>query len=70
MADRATGPKGEWKWVIVAIAIIVAGVVVSVLHRMDLVPLWFSTLGTVMMAAGAIAAALAAGKAARDAGNE
>lgn len=70
MADRASKPGGEWKWVIIAIAIILVGVVVGVLHRMNMVPLWASTLATVLMAVGAIAAALAAARAARESGND
>jgi hypothetical protein len=50
-----------------AVLIIVIGATVGILHRLDIVPLWASTLGTVLMAAGAIAAALVA---ARHYGNE
>ena len=54
---------GEKRWVMVAVLIIVIGVTVSVLHRMDLVPLWASTLSTVLMAVGALCAAIIAARA-------
>jgi hypothetical protein len=61
--------RTERRWVYVAVLIILIGVTVSLLHRMDLVPLWASTLGTVMMAVGAIAAALIAARSYRNENN-
>jgi SNF family Na+-dependent transporter len=55
--------RGEKNWVLVAVLIILIGVTVSVLHRLDIVPLWASTLGTVLMALGAITAAIIATRA-------
>jgi protein-S-isoprenylcysteine O-methyltransferase Ste14 len=57
---------GERKWVVIAIAIILLGIVVAVLHRLDYVPLWLGTLGTVMMGIGALLAALAAARSYRN----
>ena len=59
---RGRGPA----LVAVAVVIILLGVVVAMLHRMGLVPLWVSTAGTVLMAIGAILAALAANRAYRN----
>jgi hypothetical protein len=61
--------RTERRWVYVAVLIILIGVTVSLLHRMDLVPLWASTLGTVMMAVGAIGAALIAARSYRNENN-
>lgn len=55
----------ERRWTLVAIAIVVVGVGVGMLFRMGLIPLWASTLATVTMAVGAIAAAIAAARAHR-----
>lgn len=63
---RGSGPA----WVAVAVVIIVIGVVIAMLHRMGMVPLWLSTAGTVLTAIGAILAALAANRAYRKSGNE
>jgi protein-S-isoprenylcysteine O-methyltransferase Ste14 len=60
---------GERKWVVIAIAIILLGIVVAVLHRLDYVPLWLGTLGTVMMGIGALLAALAAARSYRNEDN-
>jgi hypothetical protein len=56
--------------VAVAVVIIIAGVVVAMLHRMGMVPLWVSTAGTVLTAIAAIAVALAANRAYRNGGND
>ncbi len=58
--------RRERLWVFIAVLIILIGVTVSILHRMDLVPLWVSTLGTVLMALGAITAALTAARSYRN----
>jgi hypothetical protein len=55
----------ERRWTIVAIAIVVVGVGVGMLFRAGMIPLWASTLATVTMAIGAIAAAIAAARAHR-----
>ncbi len=65
MPDSAIRP-GERKWVVIAIAIILLGILVAVLHRLDYVPLWLGTLGTVMMGVGALLAALAAARSYRN----
>ena len=65
MPDSTIKP-GERKWVVVAIAIILLGIVVAVLHRLNYVPLWLGTLGTVMMGVGALLAALAAARSYRN----
>ncbi len=67
MSERLSGT--ERKWVLVAIAIIILGIAVSMLHRFDYVPLWVGTLGTVLMGVGAILAALAAAKGYRNEDN-
>ena len=67
MADRLAGP--ERKWVAVAIAIILAGIAVAVLHQLDYIPLWAGTLGTVLMGVGALLAALAAARSYRNEDN-
>jgi protein-S-isoprenylcysteine O-methyltransferase Ste14 len=64
VADRLAGP--ERKWVVVAIAIILLGIVVAVLHQLNYIPLWAGTLGTVMMCVGALLAALAAARSYRN----
>jgi len=56
----------ERRWVILAVLIILIGVGIGALYRMGMVPLWASTLGTVMMAVAAIAAALIAARAYRN----
>jgi SNF family Na+-dependent transporter len=66
MADRANQPR-ERKWVFIAIAVILAGIAVATLHRLNYVSLAVGTAGTVMMAVGALLAAWAA---ARTYGNE
>ena len=63
---RGSGPA----WVAAAVVIIVLGVVVAMLHRMGMVPLWLSTAATVLTAIGAILAALAANRAYRNSGND
>lgn len=63
---RGSGPA----WVAVAVVIMVIGVVVAMLHRMGMVPLWLSTTATVVTAIGAILAALAANRAYRNGGND
>ena len=63
---RGRGPA----LVAVAVVIIIAGVVVAMLHRMGMVPLWVSTAGTVLTAVAAIAVALAANRAYRNGGND
>jgi len=50
----------------IAVLIILIGVGIGALYRMGIVPLWASTLGTVMMAVAAIAAALIAARAYRN----
>ena len=65
MPDSRIRP-GERKWVVIAIAIILLGIVVAVLHRLDYVPLWRGTLGTGMMGIGALLAALAAARSYRN----
>ncbi len=56
----------ERLWVGIAVAIIVVGVIVGLLHQLDYVPLWASTLSTILMAISAIAAALIAARAYRN----
>jgi uncharacterized membrane protein YidH (DUF202 family) len=68
MPDSRTRP-GERKWVVIAIAIILLGIAVAVLHRLDYVPLWLGTLGTVLMGVGALLAALAAARSYRNEDN-
>ncbi|HEY0327385.1 MAG TPA: hypothetical protein VGC46_15580 [Allosphingosinicella sp.] len=63
---RGRGPA----LVAVAVVIILLGVVIAMLHRMGMVPLWLSTAGTVLTAVGAIAVALAANRAYRNGGND
>ena len=65
MPDSRAKP-GERKWVVVAILIIILGIVVATLYRLDYVPLWIGTLGTVLMGVGALLAALAAAKSYRN----
>jgi SNF family Na+-dependent transporter len=65
MADRGTR-SGERKWVIVAIAIIILGIVVATLERLHYVPVLVGTAGTVLMGIGAIIAAIAASRATRN----
>jgi hypothetical protein len=65
MAERGTR-SGERKWVMVAIAIIVLGIVVATLERLHYVPLLVGTAGTVLMGVGAIIAAIAASRATRN----
>jgi uncharacterized membrane protein YidH (DUF202 family) len=67
VADRLAGP--ERKWVTIAIAIILAGIAVAVLHQLDYIPLWAGTLGTVLMGLGALFAALAAARSYRNEDN-
>lgn len=54
---------GEKKWVVFAIFVIVAGVVVGILHQLGHVPLWLSTTSTVLMGIAAISAAIVATRA-------
>ena len=63
---RGRGPA----LVAVAVVIILLGVVVAMLHRMGLVPLWLSTAGTVVTAIAAILVALAANRAYRNGGHD
>jgi len=49
-----------------AVLIIVIGVGVGALYQLDLVPLWASTLSTVLMGVGALAAALIAARSYRN----
>lgn len=63
---RGSGPA----WVAAAVVIILLGVVVAMLHRMGMVPLWLSTATTALTAVGAILAALAANRAYRNGGND
>ena len=65
-----TGSGSGPAWVAAAVVIIVLGVVVAMLHRMGMVPLWLSTAATVLTAIGAILAALAASRAYRKNGND
>jgi len=69
MPERAKRGRGG-TWVAVAVVIILLGVVVAMLHRMGMVPLWVSTAGTVLMAVGAILAAIAANRAYRNGDND
>jgi protein-S-isoprenylcysteine O-methyltransferase Ste14 len=59
----------ERLWVAVAVLIILIGIAVAVLHRLDYVPLWLGTLGTVLMGVGALFAALAAARSYRNEDN-
>jgi protein-S-isoprenylcysteine O-methyltransferase Ste14 len=68
MPDGRAKP-GERKWVVIAILIILLGIVVAVLHRLDYVSLWLGTLGTVLMGVGALLAALAAARSYRNEDN-
>ena len=54
---------GEKKWVLFAIVVIVAGVIVGILHQIGVVPLWLSTTSTVLMGIAAISAAIVATRA-------
>ena len=63
---RGRGPA----LVAVAVVIILLGVILAMLHRMGMVPLWLSTVGTVVTAIGAIVVALAANRAYRNGGND
>lgn len=54
---------GEKKWVMFAIVVIVAGVIVGILHQLGYVPLWISTTSTVLMGIVAISAAIVATRA-------
>jgi len=69
MPERAKRGRGG-TWVAVAVVIILLGVVVAMLHRMGMVRLWVSTAGTVLMAVGAILAAIAANRAYRNGDND
>ncbi len=59
MPDRARNAR-ERKWVLLAIGIILVGIVIATLHRLDYVSLAVGTAGTVLMGIGALLAALAA----------
>jgi len=61
--------KGERKWVVIAIAIILLGICISILHRLDYVSLAVGTAGTVLMGVGALLAALAAARSYRNEDN-
>jgi len=54
---------GEKKWVLFAIVVIIAGVIVGILHQLGYVPLWISTTSTVLMGIAAISAAIVATRA-------
>ena len=54
---------GEKKWVLFAIIVIIAGVIVGILHQIGYVPLWMSTTSTVLMGIAAISAAIVATRA-------
>ena len=69
MPERTRRGRGP-VLVAVAVLIILLGVVVAMLHRMGMVPLWVSTAGTVLMAIGAIVVALAANRAYRNGDND
>ena len=58
--------RSERIWVLVAVLIVLIGATVGILHRLHLVPLWVSTAGTVLMAVGAIVAALIAARSYRN----
>jgi protein-S-isoprenylcysteine O-methyltransferase Ste14 len=62
MPDRTKQPRGERRWVLIAIAIILLGIVVATLHRLDYVSLAVGTAGTVLMGIGALLAAWAAAR--------
>ncbi len=55
--------SGEKKWVLFAIVVIIAGVIVGILHQLGYVPLWVSTTSTVLMGIAAISAAIVATRA-------
>ena len=65
MSDSVRAGR-EKRLVLLAIAIILVGVAVGILHRLDVIPLWASTLSTVIMAVAAIYTALAAARAYRN----
>ncbi|HZH07279.1 MAG TPA: hypothetical protein VEY69_11435 [Lautropia sp.] len=66
MPDQAGSSRGERKWVLMAIGIILVGIVVATLHRLDYVSLAVGTAGTVLMGIGALLAAMAAIRATRN----
>jgi hypothetical protein len=66
VAERTGSLRGERKWVLLAIGIIVVGIVIATLHRLNYVSLAVGTAGTVLMGIGAILAALAALRATRN----
>jgi SNF family Na+-dependent transporter len=68
MPDGRAKP-GERKWVVIAIAIILLGIVIATLHRLDYVSLAVGTAGTVLMGLGALLAALAAARSYRNEDN-
>jgi SNF family Na+-dependent transporter len=68
MPDGGAKP-GERKWVVIAIAIILLGIVIATLHRLDYVSLAVGTAGTVLMGLGALLAALAAARSYRNEDN-
>ena len=57
--------RGEKRWVMLAVLIIVIGVVVGILHQLGMVPLWVSTTSTVLMGIAAITAAIIATRASK-----
>ncbi len=61
--------RSERFWVGMAMLIILIGVVVGLLYQLDYVPLWASTMSTILMAAGALAAALIAARSNRNENN-
>ena len=69
MPERPGSLRGERKWVLMAIAIIIAGIVIATLHRLNYVSLAVGTAGTVLMGIGAMLAALAALRATRNEDN-
>lgn|GEM_PF-6306233 len=69
MPERIGSLRAERKWVLLAIGIIMIGIAIAVLHRLNYVPLAVGTAGTVLMGVGAILAALAALRATRDEDN-
>ena len=69
MADRSAAARTERKWVLMAIGIILIGIVIATLHRLDYVSLAVGTAGTVLMGIGALLAAMAAIRATRNEDN-
>jgi uncharacterized membrane protein len=65
MAERSIKAR-ERRFVLLAIAIILAGVVVGILHRLDVVSVWVSLAGTLLMGFSLLYLAIMAARANRN----